>query len=190
MPVPFRELDDVEDLGSAAYLKVQRSADGACVLGALFVMSARGEPLEFAYNRVRVPNPFLWRAEDLRQHTDRRLAISLLAVCTHLPRLLLGLAEEVDALLFRRTVQVEMPVALVGPPPIPTRRVDRETGEILEDPTDAPHVTWLPAPPEPASAERRLFDHLAASGLLDEPFERAALGLREVYGPSPCGPLR
>ena len=38
------------------------------ILGALLVISARGEPLEFGYNRVRVPEPFLWRKGDVAKH--------------------------------------------------------------------------------------------------------------------------
>jgi hypothetical protein len=34
--------------------------------------------------------------------------------------------------------------------------------------------------------EVMLFEHLSAHGLLLEPFDRAAIGLREVYGPKPC----
>ena len=186
MPIPFRDIDEGDTLGSAAFLKVERSLDGACCLGALLVISARGEPLEFGYNRVRVPQPFLWREADLRRYTERRLTASLLSVCSQQPRLLLCLADEVGTWLFDQDLQVQLLVARVGGPPAPHRRVDTETGEVLEDEDPRPHVAWQPAPPDEGSLERQLFDHLATHGLLLEPFERAALGLREVYGPSPC----
>ena len=95
MPIPFSDVDEIDGLGSAAFLKVERWLDGACCLGALLVISARGEPLEFGYNRVRVPQPFLWREADLRRYTERRLTASLLSVCSQQPRLLLCLADEV-----------------------------------------------------------------------------------------------
>ena len=79
MPIPFSDVEDYDELGSAAFLKVERSPDNACCLGALLVISARGEPLEFGYNRVRVPQPYLWRDEDLRRHTEQRLTTSLLS---------------------------------------------------------------------------------------------------------------
>ena len=188
MPIPFSDVDALDELGSAAFLKaeVERSSNLACCLGALLVISARGEPLEFGYNRVRVPQPFLWRGADLQRHMQRRLVASLLSVCSQQPRLLLCLASEVHASLFGQDLQVEIPVARVGASPSVARRVDTQTGEVLEDEDPRPHVAWQPAPPDEGSPERRLFDHLATHGLLLEPFERAALGLREVYGPTAC----
>jgi hypothetical protein len=190
MPIPFSdvEVQAVDGLGSAAFLKVERWLDGACCLGALLVISARGEPIEFGYNRVRVPQPFLWREADLRRYTERRLTASLLSVCSQQPRLLLGLANEIGTWLFGQDVRVEIPIARVGEPLASQRRVDTQTGEVLEeeDPRPRPEVAWQPAPPDEGSLERQLFDHLATHGLLLEPFERAALGLREVYGPTPC----
>ena len=185
MPIPFRDLDDVDGLGSAGFLKLERSPDGACCLGALFVVNGRGEPLEFAYNRVTVPHPFLWRPEDLRRYVERRLASSLLSVCAYRPRLLLCLASEVGVSLFSQDIQVDLPVGRVGDPLPPRRRVDMETGEILEEEVAPEQVAWQPSPPADGSIERRLFDYLAAHGLLREPFERAALGLREAYEPAP-----
>src|SRR5438067_13136865 len=113
MPVPFSDVEDYDELGSAAFLKVERSPDNACCLGGLLVISARGEPLEFGYNRVRVPQPYLWRTADLRRHTERRLTTSLLSVCSQQPRLLLCLANEVGTSLFDHELQLEVPVARV-----------------------------------------------------------------------------
>jgi hypothetical protein len=88
--------------------------------------------------------------------------------------------------LFVQDVQLEMPVAVVPAPGPSSRRTDASTGEIVEElgPTPA-HVSWHPAPPERGSVERQLFEHLSVHGLLLEPFERAEIGLREVYGPRP-----
>jgi hypothetical protein len=187
MPIAFSDVEEIDGLGSAAFLMVERRLDGACCLGALLIISARGEPLEFGYNRVRVPQPFLWRAADLRRYTDRRLTASLLSVCSQQPRLLLCLGDEIGVQLFGEDIRVEVPVARVGGAPAPDRCVDPETGEVVQDAErDRPHVAWQPAPPHPGSTERRLFEHLATHGLLLEPFERAVVGLREVFGPNPC----
>src|SRR5882762_4287417 len=110
MPIPFSDVEDHDSLGSAAFLKLERSSDDACCLGALFVISATGEPLEFAYNRVRLPHPHLWRQTDLRSYTERRLTTSLLSVCSQQPRLLLCLANEVSTKLFSERLRVEVPV--------------------------------------------------------------------------------
>jgi hypothetical protein len=188
MPIPFSDVENRDRLGSAGFLKIKlgRSSDDACCLGALFVISALGEPLEFAYNRVRVPQPYLWRQTDLRSYTERRLTTSLLSVCSQQPRLLLCLANEVSTSLFSEGLQVEVPVARVSEPPPTRRRVDPGTGEVHEEDDVKSQVAWQPAPPDAGSPACLLWEHLTARGLLVEPFERAAVGLREVYGPTPC----
>jgi hypothetical protein len=187
MPIPFSDVEDPDALGSAAFLKLERSSDDACCLGALFVISALGEPLEFAYNRVRVPHPYLWRPTDLRGYMERRLTTSLLSVCSQQPRLLVSLASEVSISLFSQGLQVEVPVVRVSEAPPTRRRVDPVTGEVLEEQEEAqPQVAWQPAPPDEGSTACRLWEHLTGHGLLMEPFARAAVGLREVYGPTPC----
>jgi hypothetical protein len=183
MPIAFNEVDEIgSELGSAAYLKIDSSSDGGCSLGALLVISARAEPLEFAYNRVRVPQPFLWRQADLKRYVQRRLTASLLSVCAQQPRIVLCLEDEVGTWLFGQDLQLEVPVARVSPAAPAPRRIDPATGELLDAESTPPaHVSWQPAPPEDASVERRLFEHLSLHGLLLEPFDRAAVGLREVY---------
>src|SRR5438445_11345410 len=130
MPIPFSDIEGLDGLGSAAFLKLERSSDDACCLGALLVIGARGEPLEFGYNRVRVPEPFLWREADLRRHTERRLTTSLLSVCTQQPRLLLCLADEVSIGLFGQDLQLEVPVIRVGEPVMSHPHVETQTGEV------------------------------------------------------------
>ena len=190
MPIPFSDGDESDTLGSAAYLKLESSSDNACCLGGLLVITARGEPLEFGYNRVRVPQPCLWRAADLRRHVQRRLIASLLSVCSQQPRLLLCLESEVTSSLFEQDIELEIAVARIGVA-IPTaRRVDTQTGEVYEELTEPLQVAWQPAPPDDGSPERALFEHLAARALLAEPFERVVAGLREVYGPVTCQSTR
>lgn len=182
VPIPFNDIDDpASGLGSAAYLKVESSSDGGCALGALLVITARGEPLEFAYNRVRVPQPFLWREADLRRYVLRRLTASLLSVCSQQPRLVLCLEAEVTGWLFGQGLQLEVPVVRVTPAPsrVETRT---EAGEVRNDNPSTAHVAWQPAAPDDGSVEKRLFEHLRVHGLLLEPFQRAENGLREVYG--------
>jgi hypothetical protein len=181
VPIPFRDADDLEELGTAAFLKIEPSARDSVYLGALFVVNARGEPIEFAYNLIETPHSFLWRPADLRRHAERKLTASLLDTCEAAPRLVLCLADEVGGELFGRDIEVSVPVG----------RIDRSlqaapAGAEVREVPDLPepvHLFWYPAPPTPGSAERRLFDQLSGQGLLLEPFERAAFGLREVYGP-------
>src|SRR5437667_12764081 len=108
MPIPFSDIEGLDGLGSAAFLKLERSSDDACCLGALLVIGARGEPLEFGYNRVRVPQPFLWREADLRRHMERRLTATLLSVGCQQPRLLLCRLNEVNIWVFGPEPQGEV----------------------------------------------------------------------------------
>jgi hypothetical protein len=191
MPIPFRDDDAVDALGSAGFLKLKlvldRSEGGACCLGGLLVINARGVPLEFAYNRVRVPHAFLWRQADLHRYIERRLAASLLSVCTHQLRLLLYLANEVGPALFTEDIRVEFPVGQVSAPPTVNRTVDPDTGEVLEESVVVPHVAWQSATPARDSIEQQLFECLGARQLLYEPFDRAGLGLREAYASRAAG---
>jgi len=180
VPIPFRDADDIEELGSAAFLKLERSESGAAYLGALLLINARGEPLEFTYNRVDLPRTFLWREADLRRHAERTLTASLLMLAAGAPRLLLALADEVGSELFSLDIEVSVPVGRIGRPAELSATAEREGLEIVDAPEPV-HVFWHPRPPEGASPERRLFARLHRHGLLLEPFERALIGLHEAY---------
>lgn len=177
MPIPFRDADDLQALGSTAFLKLERSESGSAYLGALLLINARGEPLEFTYNRLDLPQTFLWRAADLRRHAERALTVSLLSLGAGTPRLLLCLADEVGHELFSQDLEVAIPVGRIG------RASEAVEGE-THAPPEAPepmHLFWYPEPPAEGSVERRLFERLRTHGLLLEPFERALIGLHEVY---------
>ena len=60
MPIPYRDVDDVEELGLAAYLRIVAADDKSGYAGALFVINARSEPIEFTYNRIETHHTFLW----------------------------------------------------------------------------------------------------------------------------------
>ena len=181
MPVPFHDPEDLEALGAAAFLKIEPAGGGTGYYGALFLVHARGEPLEFAYNRVEIPETFLWRPADLRRHAERKLVTSLLTVCARVPRLLLCLADEVGSELFCEDVRVALPVGRIARSLHTIAYAAGEVEELVEQPEPL-HLFWFPEPPAGDSAERRLVDRLTARGLLLEPFERASEGLREVYG--------
>lgn len=184
MPIPFRDADEVDALGAAAYLKIESDESGGTHQGALFLINARGEPLEFAYNRVETPDTFLWRRADLRRHAERRLVTSLLTVCGRVPRVLFCAADEVGSELFCQDIALDLPVCRIGR----ALRAVSFTAVEVEEAKDEPeplHLFWFPAPPAAGAPERQLVERLIAAGLLLEPFERAATGLREVYGEAP-----
>ncbi len=180
MPVPFRDADEVDALGAAAYLKLDAAPDDSVICGALFFINARGEPVEFTYNRIETPNPFLWRSDDIRRHAARSLTTSLLAACSKVPLFIVCLADEVHAEMFSNEIHLAIPVCRVAslvkhaPQPSPEFQEAAESSEQMR-------LFWFPSQPESASSVERLFKRICARGLLLEPFDRAATGLREVY---------
>lgn len=180
MPIPYRDSDDLDELGAVGYLKIEPITDGSGYLGALFLLNARGEPLEFTYNRIDTPNTFLWRQDDLRRHAARKLTTSLFSLCPRTPRLLLCLAKEVDRELFSQDIQVSIPVCRLASDRETVSASDGEISDVLQ--ADEPvHVFWSPGRPAEDSIESRLLQLIANRGLLLEPFDRASVGLREVY---------
>jgi hypothetical protein len=178
MPVPYRYDDDLERLGTAAFLRIAPEPDG--FRGALFLVDARGEPVEFAYNRIEVMKRFLWREDQLKRHAARRLVTTLLEICPRVPTLLLCRADEVSADLFSDEVRLAIPVARIADG---AAVVGQSAHEELEELTGADvQLFWTGGQPPDDSAERSLVAELSKRGLLVEPFERAVIGLREVYG--------
>jgi hypothetical protein len=180
VPIAFRDADELESLGSAAFLRVLPLQGGAGYLGALFLVNARSEPVEFSYNRIDVPQRFLWRPQDLRRHVVRRLATTLFEICPRVPVVLLCRADEVDAELFTDDVRVAIPTARVAEGEALVGQAAGEEREVIVEERPV-QVFWGGTQPPDDAPARRLVGHLAARGLLLEPFERAAIGLREVY---------
>jgi hypothetical protein len=180
MPIPYRDADDLDELGTVGYLKIEPLPSGAGYLGALFLINARGEPVEFTYNRIDTPQTFLWRQDDLRRHAARKLTASLFSLCPRTPRLLLCLAQEVGSELFCQDIHVSIPVCRIASAHDALPFSDEETKDILH--TSEPlQIFWFPGRPAEDSIELRLLQLLASRGLLFEPLERASIGLREVY---------
>ena len=186
MPIAFRDALDVEELGPAAYLALEPELDGRALHGALFLVDARGEPLEFVYNRVELPETFLWRRADRRRHAARRLPVSRLTAGPRTPRLLLARADQVGSELFCEDLTADLPVGRIGL----THSANAYTPREELEPVDGPEplqLFWFPARPADRSLERRLFEHLRDRRLLLEPFERAGVGLGEAFGERESG---
>jgi len=180
MPIPYRDAEDLDELGTVAYLKIEPVASDTGYLGALFLINARGEPVEFTYNRIDTPTTFLWRQDDLRRHAARKLVASLFSLCPRTPRLLLCLATEVGSELFCQDVQVSIPVCRLALANEAFSASGAETTDLLQT-AEPVQVFWFPGRPAEDSVELKLLRLLTAHGLLLEPFARAAIGLREVY---------
>lgn len=182
MPIPYRDQEDLDALGTAAYLRLEATAEPIGYRGGLFQINARGEPVEFTYNRVETPSTFLWRPMDIRRAAARRLTGSLLTLCPRVPRLILCLAEETPPELFSQDIEVSVPVCRIAH----GRDVAPAPGEVAEaeaaDGDEPLHLFWHPTPPAAETPERALIERLIVHGLLLEPFERASAGLDELFG--------
>jgi hypothetical protein len=188
VPIAYRDAADLDDLGLASFLRIERSGRGSTYLGALFTVNVRGEPIELVYNALETPHPLLWRPADLRRHAERRLTTSLLSVAESEPRVLFCLADEVGVELFTQDIQVEVTIGRVErPAESPSNPDPAGDSTALPAIPSSVHVFWQPSSPDEDSPERALFEQLSARGLLLEPFNRAADALREIYGPRPAG---
>ncbi len=106
MPVPFIDLADEERSGAAGYLRFVEEPDGRGVRGALFIMSTRGEPLEFTFSRIDLPSSVLWNASQARRHAVSSLMKALFGAANRVPDLLLALAEEIPERELRNSPMV------------------------------------------------------------------------------------
>lgn len=180
MPIPYRDADELDDLGMAGYLTIQPAQAGSGYLAALFLINARGEPVEFTYNRIETPHTFLWRQADIRRHAVKKLTASLLSLCPKVPRLMLCRAEEIGSELFCQDIQSSLPVCRIAPAikALPYSAIEIQDRIEAEEPLN---LFWYPEKPPEDSIELKLLHELLKRGLLTEPFERALIGLREVY---------
>jgi hypothetical protein len=187
MPIPFRDQDDVEELGAAAFLRVEADPDRPGYRGALFQINARGEPVEFTYNRVATPNSFLWRPGDVRRAATKKLTATLLSTCSSVPKVILCRADEIASDLFCLDIRAAVPVCRIATALQTTGFSSLETPESLHRATGDPdgeelHLFWFPELLGDQATARRLIHDLHLRGLLLEPFDRAGQGIREVFG--------
>ncbi len=174
MPIPFQDDESVQKLGFAAFLHVE--FDGDAAYGALLFLNARGEPQEFVFNRLELLNSVLWRAPDRIAGATRRLCASLFPTATLTPQFLLFSPTLIPPQLFggEAGIHMSLPAGAVWS----CEPDEPESIETFDGEGEASwvRVVWSPQPPA-----GELFALLAQRGLLLEPFNRVAAGLREVY---------
>jgi hypothetical protein len=176
--IPFRSAGG-EDSHAAAFLRVIRDEAGGYD-GVLFVMNARGEPLEFVYSRIETPRTRLWRRHDLSRSAARELTSALFNAASSRPSVIFAKADEIEPGFF--VTEIETPVATcrVASQMASVSTRGDEQGEDMD--AEGLHLLWSSGSPQEGSAERGLVDALQSAGLLTEPFERAEAGLREARG--------
>lgn len=177
MPIPVRERNAARATGVVAYLSIRPEPDDRGLQAALFLVNERAEPIDFCFNRVDLPSPFLWRAGEARRHAIRSLLLSLLPACPGRPDLLLAAAEELPPQVLTEDLEVDIPHGRVATEP----SLSTSTMESVEEVGERVHVFWVGSPPPAESPARQLIEHLAGRRLLVEPFERAANGLDEAF---------
>ncbi len=183
MSIPFRATDGV-GAHVAGFLRVIRDAAGGYD-GALFVMNLKGEPVEFVYSRVETPRTVLWRPQDLRRRAARELTTALFSAATSRPLVVFAMADEVDPGFFAGEIETPVATCRVAAQTAPLASGADEQGEDVD--AAELHLLWSSGRPAGGSPERTLVDRLRAAGLLAEPFERAAAGLREARGEDVSG---
>lgn len=163
MPIPFKNLIDSEQSATAGYLKFLPHEASGVWFGALFLMDARGEPIEFTHARIRPPKALLWRPVDIQAYCVRSMCVSMFDACPASPNIILCIANEVPYDVFARDISIDLPVA---------RLSAKDGSDVMAE--------WIPEPQDDAPA-KHIYETLSTRGLLVEPFERAEIGLREVY---------
>lgn len=177
MPVPFRDLRDEDNLGTAGYLRFVSEDGGRGIRGALFLVNARGDPMDFAFSRIDVPASFLWRSGEAKRHAVASLAAVLFQACPKAPSLLLALSEEVHPRLFTEDLIVEVPLCRVAE----GGSVPYAVVESVETLSSTLHLFWVGQTPDDNSTARRVLGALQSRQLTTEPFERAAKGIEEAF---------
>ena len=177
MPIPFRDLSDNIDLGLAGFLRFEEEPGGKGIRAALFMITSRGEPIEFSFTRIGIGRSFLWRPGEDRRHAVTALAKALFEASSNQPTLLLALADETPPRVFTEDLAVQVPLCRVG-------SLDATVHAATEHPELVAEMTnlfWVGRQPDPESPARLLLEALRGRQLLTEPFERAAVGLGEAY---------
>jgi len=177
MTIPFRDLREEDLLGLAGFLRFIRDENRSEMRGALFLINARGEPIEFSFSRIEIQTSFLWREGDSRRHATARLASALFRSCPREPALLLVLAGEVHANLFSEEILLDIPLCRVA------SRSDLLLARGEPDRTldDSVNLYWSGNQPASESPVHMLLEALSIRELIMEPFERAAIGLSEAF---------
>lgn len=177
MPVPFRDLRNEDALGLIGYLRFVGEENRRGIRGALFLINARGEPVDFAYSRIDVHASFLWRDGEAKRYAVASLTNVLFQACPKTPSLLMALADEVHPKLFTEDIHADVPICRVAG----GADVERGPGEWPESLSDSIHLFWAGTAPERDSSAHRLLDLLIARQLIMEPFERLAIGIGEAF---------
>lgn len=177
MPIPFSDLGTEGITANVAYLRFTEEPEGEGLRAALFIISCRGEPLEFCFTRVEVPHSPLWHTGQARDFAVIALAEALFEAANRLPSLVLALASETSARCFSEGLAVHVPVCRVSTQDCPLEEVSEGAQHL----SDSLYLYWEIGRPPVDSVAATLVEALAVRHLLLEPFDRASMGILEAY---------
>ncbi len=177
MPIPFRDLGEDEPSGVAGFLRFIDEPDGRGIRGALFIMSARGEPIEFTFTRINLRSGVLWRPGHARSRSISALTKALFESASNQADVVFSLAEETPPAVFSDNIRPEIPLCRVASKDstavVPSEKAQRLSESLI--------LYWTNGLPHPGSVTAQTMELLGQRQLLIEPFERAALGIQEAF---------
>ena len=177
MPIPFRDLGEDEPSGVAGFLRFIDEPDGRGIRGALFIMSARGEPIEFVFTRIDVRSGVLWRPGHARSRAVSVLTKALFESSCNRTDVVFTLAEETPPAVFSENIRPEIPLCRVAS----QDSVVVAPSEAAQPLSESLMLYWISGLPPSDSVTARTVELLQQRQLLIEPFERAALGIQEAF---------
>ena len=177
MPIPFRDLGEDEPAGVAGFLRFIDEPDGRGIRGALFIMSARGEPIEFVFTRIDVRSGVLWRPGHARSRAVSVLTKALFESSCNRTDVVFTLAEETPPAVFSENIRPEIPLCRVAS----QDSVAVASSEAAQPLSESLMLYWISGLPPSDSVTARTVELLQQRQLLIEPFERAALGIQEAF---------
>ena len=177
MPVPFRDLGENEPSGAAAFLRFINEPDGNGIRGALFIMSPRGDPLEFSFTRIDVRSGVLWRTGQARSRALTSLTKALFESTSRVPEVVFALANETPVEVFSEGLDVQVSLCRVAI----QQAEPAGTAEEGQHSSDSVSLLWVNGPPEVGAPPAKMVEVLESRQLMIEPFERVALGIQEAF---------
>jgi hypothetical protein len=177
LPIPFRNLEEDEPSRVAGFLRFIDEPEGRGIRGALFIMSARGEPIEFAFTRIDLRSRVFWRPGYQRVRAVSTLARALFQSTSNQPDVVLALAAETPSAVFSDEISPEIPLCRVAPQGSP----DTVSSEAAQPVAGGLTLYWVCDLPPSGSPPAETVELLDRRRMLLEPFERAATGIQEVF---------
>ena len=136
--------------------------------GAILIIDAHGQPLEFVHNTLDAPSGFLWPEDQVRATGVAALCHSLFEACKREPELLICGQALGSANYCRSELNPVIPFAQAA-----------ESSQSNDGSSAA--WAWINNPPLSSMPAHSLAETLQTRGFSLEPFERIRRGLREIY---------